>query len=133
MGVPHVGIFWGCPTHDGGIVLLADKTPVDQAEVYGDSRTHATSHAAFWEGLAGLGPAGLERRGLPTAPAWSPYEAIPRGRVVYWPKKGRFTIYADRRLQEITFIAQVVAAFGIPAGRFKVRGDPHYQAILDLS
>ncbi|EME68722.1 hypothetical protein H261_16887 [Paramagnetospirillum caucaseum] len=127
-----VGIFWGIPLDEGGFVLLADKSPCDQGEPYGDAITHPIGHAEFWEDLARLGPAGLERHGLPTAPAWHPYEAIPRGRVVYWPKEGRFTIYADRRLQTRSFIARIVAEFGIPTDRYVVRFDPHYRAARDL-
>ena len=114
------------------MALLADKTPIDQAEEYGDCRTHATGHAEFWERLSLLGATWLERHNLPTAPAWHQYEAVPRGRVVYWPKEQRFIIYADRRLHGPTFIAQIVAAFGIPVGRHEVKSDAHYRAVRDL-
>ncbi len=127
-----VGIFWGCRSDDGEWVLLADKTPVDQAEDYGECRTHAVGHAEFWDRLSRLGAATLKRRGLPEAPAWQPYETVPRGRVVFWPKERRFVIYADRRLQVPGFIAQVVAAFAIPAGQYEVQSDPHYRAVRDL-
>ena len=132
MTTPSVGIFWGCPTDDGSLILLADMTPIEQAEDYGDCRTHAAGHAEFWEKLARLGASGLKKRSLPTAPAWHKYEAVPRGRVVYWPGQDRFVIYADRRLQGAAFIAQIVAAFGIPVGRYEVKGDPHYRAVRDL-
>lgn len=132
MAAPCVGIFWGCRGQDGSLVLLADKTPTDQAEEYGDCHTHPTGHAEFWEGLARLGASGLERRGLPTDPAWHQYEAIPRGRVVYLPAEDRFIIYADRRLHGPAFVAQIVTAFGIPAGRYEVKSDPHYRAVRDL-
>jgi len=114
------------------MVLLADKTPVDQAESYGDSITHATGHAEFWEGLSHLGAAGLKKRGLPTAPAWQPYEAVPRGRVVFWPNKQLFIIYADRRLHGVAFVARIVDEFAIPAGRYEVRSDDHYRPVRDL-
>lgn len=132
MTTPSVGIFWGCLSKDGSMALLADKSSVDQAEDYGDCRTHATGHAEFWEALTRLGAAGLEKRGLPTAPAWHKYEAVPRGRVVFWPKEQRFIIYADRRLQGPAFIAQIVAEFGIPAGQYEVKSDSHYRAVRDL-
>ena len=121
--VKCVGIFWGCPTAGGETVLLADKTPVDQAEEYGDFRTHGTGHAEFWERLARLGATELEKRGLPTAPAWYEYETVPRGRVVYRPKDRRFIVYADSRLQDPTFVALILAEFGIPVGLFEMRSD----------
>jgi len=127
-----VGILWGIS--DGGrMTLLADKTPIDQAESYGDSITHGTGHAEFWEELSRQGAAGLAARNLPTAPAWYPYEAYPRGRVVYWPNEQKFIIYVDRRLQGATFIAKIIAEFGISVGRFEVKSDPHYRAVRDLS
>lgn len=132
MALPSVGIFWGIPGKDGSITLLIDKTWIGRAEQYGDCRTHPTGHAEFWEGLSRLGAAGLQRRGLPTDPAWHRYEAIPRGRVVYLPAEDRFIIYADRRLNGPAFIAQIVAAFGIPAGLYEVKGDPHYRAVRDI-
>lgn len=132
MAAPCVGIFWGCRRQDGSLALLADKTPIDQAEEYGDCRTHPTGHAEFWEGMARLGPAKLERGGFPTAPAWYPYDALPRGRVVYLPIDDRFIIYADYRLRRAAFIAQIVAAFGVSEGRYVVMGDPHYRAVCDL-
>lgn len=133
MAAPCVGIFWGCRAQDGSLLLLADKTPVDQAEDYGDCRTHAIGHAEVWDGLARLGAAGLEKRGLPTTPAWHQYETVPRGRVVYWPQADWFVIYADRRLQGTTFMAQIVAEFGIPPGQHEVKSDPHYRAVRDLA
>jgi len=132
MSEPCVGIFWGISIDGGGMVLLADKMSVDQAESYGDSITHATGHAEFWEGLSHLGAAGLKKRGLPTAPAWQPYEAVPRGRVVFWPNKQLFIIYADRRLHGVAFVARIVDEFAIPAGRYEVRSDDHYRPVRDL-
>lgn len=132
MANPCVGIFWGIQTENSGLVLLTDKTPVDQAEDYGECRTHPTGHAEFWECLSRLGDSGLKARNLPTAPAWFSYEAMPRGRVVYWPKENRFVIFADRRLQGASFVARIGAEFGIPDGQYEVRSDPHYRAVRDL-
>ena len=133
MATPNVGIFWGCPAENGRMVLLADKTPIDQAETYGDCVSHAAGHSELWERLSRLGAAGLAKRGLPSAPAWQSYEAVPRGRVVYWPKAERFVIYADVRLQGVAFIARIITEFGLPAARCEVKSDPHYRAVRDLS
>lgn len=132
MANPCVGIFWGIQTEEGGLVLLADKTPIGQAEEYGECRTHPTGHAEFWESLSRLGASGLKARNLPTAPAWYSYEAMPRGRVVYWPKEDRFVIYADRRLQTADFIARIVAEFGMAEGQYEVISDSHYRAVRNL-
>ncbi|PTD95125.1 hypothetical protein [Pseudothauera lacus] len=128
MTTPCVGIFWGIRDPSHGMALLADKTPIDRGELYGDCITHPTGHYEFWEGLSGLGAAVLAGRGLPTAPAWHEYEEFPRGRIVYWPEERRFVIYADRRLQTTAFIEHLVAEFGIPKGSYAVRSDPHYRA-----
>jgi len=123
-----VGIFWGIPDARGGWRLLLDKTPIPQAEPYGDCLTHALGHCEFWESLARLGESGLARRGLPAEPAWHEYEDFPRGRVVYVPGNRRFVVYADRRLQAARFIISVAAEFGIPADACVVRSDSHYRA-----
>lgn len=120
-GTPCVGIFWGIPGPDGSWRLLSDKTPIAQAETYGECLTHGGGHYEFWEGLKARGAAEL---------ADYEYEDFPRGRVVYWPKPvegtKHFVIYADRRLQNDGFISQVAADFGIPPGMYAIRSDPHY-------
>jgi len=128
MTIPSVGIFWGIRDANHGMLLLADRTPIDQAEVYGECITHPTGHYEFWERLSELGAAVLTNRGLPTAPAWHEYEEFPRGRVVYWPKEKRFVIYADSRLQTTLFVERIVADFCIPRGSYSVRSDPHYHS-----
>ncbi len=131
MSTPCVGIFWGIPEPTRGMALLADKTPIDQGELYGECITHPNGHYEFWEGLTQLGASALTNRGLPTAPVWHEYEDFPRGRIVYWPKEKRFVIYADKRLQTKTFIAQLVEEFGIPNDSYAVRSDPHYRHSAD--
>lgn len=126
MSVPSVGIFWGIGDQDRRFTLLADKTPIDQGEVYGVCVTHSTGHYEFWEQLSALGAPALVSRGLPSALAWYEYEDFPRGRVVYWPDQKRFVIYADRRLQNASFIALIVTDFNIPAGAYVVKSDSHY-------
>ena len=127
MTIPCVGIFWGVTEQGRGLILLADKTPVDQAESYGDCITHSKGHYEYWNELSWLGAAGLTRVGLPTAPAWYEYEDFPRGRIVYWPKTNRFVIYADHRLQTASIIARIVAMYDIPAGCYDIRSDSHYR------
>ena len=124
----YVGIFWGLPQGRRGWRFLADKTPVDEGEPYGECITHATGHYEYWESLSRLGQTVLAQRGLPGEPAWHEYEEFPRGRVVYWPDSRRFVIYADRRLQAKSFIKRIVAEFGIPADAYSVCSDSHYRS-----
>ncbi|TXM95362.1 hypothetical protein [Methylobacterium sp. WL116] len=127
--LPSVGIFWGVP--DGAPsnrVLVIDATPLNHAEPYGAALTHARGHYDVWEAWQALGPAGLKRRGLPAAIAWSEYETHPRGRIVYDTATCVFTIYADRRIQVPDFIQRIVSAFGLTEAQFVVRGDSHYRS-----
>lgn len=128
MSVSCVGIFWGITDQELDFTLLADRTPIDQGEAYGECITHPTGHYEFWERLSDLGAPALISRGLPSAPAWHEYEEFPRGRVVYWPEQKRFVIYADRRLQTASFIERVVTDFGIPDGAYVVKSDSHYRS-----
>jgi hypothetical protein len=96
-GLPDafVGIFWGIP--DGQTyTLVLDRTPLSEAEPYGEALTHPRGHYEVWEQWRRLGPAGLARRNLPTAIVWHEYEHFPRGRVVYRIREQHFIVYADR-------------------------------------
>jgi hypothetical protein len=121
-----VGIFWFVP--DGGeLRLVVDRTPLVEAEPYGEALTHPRGHYEVWEKWQRLGPAGLARAGLPPVIAWSEYEHHPRGRAVYHRPTSRFTLYADRKLQTPEFIARIADALAIPADAYDVRSDAHYR------
>ncbi len=124
---PSVGIVWGIRDGAGPLLLVTDRTPLAEAEPYGDCLTHPGGHHEVWEGWRRLGPAGLARRGLPAAIAWHEYEHFPRGRVVLDTGTGRFTLYADRRLQAPGTLRRVLRAFGLDPARCAVRCDPHYR------
>jgi len=127
MAIPCVGIFWGITDETGNHRLLVEKTEITTAESYGDCLTHAGGHYEFWEKLSQLGVSKLRSLGLPIEPAIYEYEQIPRGRVVYWPQKQRFIIYADRRLQTKVLIEKIAEEFSLPSDTFSVRSDSHYQ------
>lgn len=122
---PSVGIFWGVP--DGGrTVLVTDRTPLAQAESYGDCLTHPPGHHDVWEAWRSLGATEFRRRGLPPIIVTHEYEAFPRGRVVYMRGPALFTLYADRHLQRPATIANLVRLFGLAGERHAVRSDAHY-------
>ncbi len=121
-----VGIYWGV-RDAGALILVVDRTPLADAEPYGEALTHPHGHFEVWESWQRLGPAGLARAGLPTAIAWSEYEHHPRGRAVYHRPTRRFTLYADRKLQTPEFIARIADALAIADGAYDVRSDAHYR------
>lgn len=124
---PSVGIIWGVRDERGPLLLVTDRTALAEAEAYGDCLTHFRGHYEVWEGWRRLGPMGLARRGLPPLIAWHEYEHFPRGRVVFDTATGRFTFYADRRLQAPAVLRDVLRAFGLDPARCVVRSDPHYR------
>lgn len=119
---PSVGIFWRVGNH-----LLVERTPLAQAEPYGDCLTHSGGHYERWEVWQGLGAKQLRIDGFPSQIACSEYEHWPRGRVVYERPGERFVIYADRRLQKPELIEQLRTVFGLHDTSSIIRGDPHYR------
>ena len=122
-----VGIVWGVRDGDGPLRLAIDRTPLVEAEPYGDFLTHPRGHHEVWEGWRRLGPARLARRGLPTVIAWHEYEHFPRGRVVFDTRSSRFTLYADRKLQAPGTLRRVLGLFGLDPLLCAVHSDPHYR------
>jgi hypothetical protein len=123
---PCVGIFWIVPDENDQAFLIFERTPLDRATPYGDFLTHDGGHYEYWTELAALGPEGLRRLGLPTAPTSHEYEEFPRGRVVYHVPDERFTVYLDRKLFVPDYVEMIVVAFDLPRGRYDLRSDPHY-------
>ena len=125
---PSVGIFWGVPDN-GRTVLVTERTTLAEAESYGDCLTHPHGHHEVWEAWRSLGATALRRGGLPPAIASHEYEAFPRGRVVYMRGPALFTIYADRRLQRLDTIDELVCLFGLTMEHHTVRSDAHYRTL----
>ncbi len=118
---PSVGIFWSIDN-----TLLLDRSPLAQAELYGDCLTHPDGHYEQWERWRRLGIRQLRRLGYPTIITTTEYEAWPRGRVVYEKPKAQFIIYADRRLHAQAIVSALVAAFGLVDQSWRVMADAHY-------
>ncbi len=124
---PLVGIFWrvgvAASSH-----LLVDAVPCDDAEIYGDFRTHG-GHHEYWCALSALTVTELRARHLPEAVKWSEYEEWPRGRVVLHVPTQRFILYADKKLQTTATIVQIMDQFSLPQDRVDVRSDYHYVSV----
>ena len=118
---PSIGIFWKIDD-----VLLLDRSPLSQAELYGDCLTHPEGHYEQWERWRRLGARQLRLLDYPTVIAATEYEEWPRGRVVYDRPQELFIIYADRRLQTRAFVGNLVAAFGLSEQNWRVMSDDHY-------
>lgn len=110
-------------------MLVSDRTPLAEAEAYGECLTHPRGHHEVWEVWRRLGATVLRRRGLPPIIASHEYEAFPRGRVVYMRGPALFTLYADRRLQRPNTIDELVHVFGLSAMKHAVRSDAHYRTL----
>jgi len=119
---PSVGIFWRVGDH-----LLVERTPLAQAEPYGDCLTYSGGHYERWEVWQRLEAKQLRVDGFPSQISCSEYDHWPRGRVVYERPGKRFVIYADRRLQRPELVAQLRAAFGLLDTASMVLSDPHYR------
>ena len=65
--------------------LLVEGTPLKSAEPYGDFMGHANGHPDFWKML--------QRNG--TGPVEVEYDEVPRGRVGYQKKEGKFYAFLD--------------------------------------
>lgn len=128
---PTVGIVWGVRDGAGPLLLVTDRTPLAEAEPYGDFLTHPGGHHDVWKGWRRLGPAGLARRGLPPLIAWHEYEHFPRGRVVFNTTTRCFTLYADRKLQTPRVLREVLRVFGLDPARCAVRTDSHYRTSVN--
>ena len=129
---PTVGIIWVVRDGNGPRLIVIDSTPLVEAESYGDFLTHPRGHYEVWESWRQLGPAGLARRGLPTIIAWHEYEYFPRGRVVFDTRSGRFTLYADLKLQSSSTLCRMLGAFNLGSVLRDVRSDPHYRTHSSL-
>jgi len=124
---PSVGIFW--LIHSAGkAILFTQRSPLKDAESYGDCLTHPVGHYELWERLRSLPFPALKKRGLPVEVKTAEYEHYPRGRVVYETPSDSFVIYADARLQAPELIRKIIEAFCLEGQTdVKVRSDSHYR------
>ena len=115
-----VGIFW---LVDG--VLVAAGCELDDAVSYGNCLTYDGGHAEHWERWQKAGGRWLKQHGFPTSVLTSEYDEHPRGRIV--KERQGFVLYADRRLQTATNIANICARYNLDRRTISIRSDAHYR------
>ena len=109
---PCVGIFW---LYDG--TLLLDRSPLSEADPYGNHLTHPRSHNDVWETW----------KGIDKVPAEVGYEEPPRGRVMFDRTSKTFTLLGDRCiLRRKDVIAKIRTELNLPKGT-KLGADSHYR------
>lgn len=109
-----IGIFWA---YHGAV--LARPIEIIEGEAQGDFIDSPDSHLHVWDDPDGFS------RDYPEL-AEMPYEAVPRGRVLYEPHAERFVIYLDQRLMNAEDQAALKEAFGLTNETCRFRRDPHY-------
>jgi hypothetical protein len=130
---PSVGIFWFVPANMFAMsALITDMTPLAEAPKRDGPTVHNLSHEEFWSTLARLSLKNLRAQGLPSSIAGAEFDTHPRGRVDYDAGQQRFTIYADRRIQDWAFMQYVVAFFDLPDDRFIITTNPDYASSQPL-
>lgn len=114
---PMVGIFWfikignDCNIiHDAVDALLGEK--------YDDALGHG-EHYSFWEKLVPKTPAEVSLKG-------SAYDAYPRGRIVFMPKKKRYFLYRDKCIAK-SDLCMIMETFRIDGADIEIRTDAHYR------
>lgn len=110
---PQVGIFFYVDDE-----IVVDAVPVGSGEPYGEAVQHG-GHYDYWDFC--IPKTAAERKLKARA-----YDAYPRGRVVYFPKRKIFRVYADRCLKASAFNA-VKETYGLEAVKVEFETDVHYQ------
>jgi hypothetical protein len=107
-----VGVFF---VH--GDNLWIDATPVDEAILYGDGRTHDRGHEAVWEQLQASG----------AAPRDEEYDECPRGRVCYDTRQRIFHLYLDQCIRKNKeMVARIIRAMNLTSAT-RAELDSHYK------
>jgi len=112
--VPKVGIYFFV---DGAIIM--DAAPIEKGEPYGDAIQYG-GHYEFWESLT---PKTLAERKFKARA----YDAYPRGRVVYFPKRKKYRIYHDPCLKLNAELIIVTKKFELEGADIEFGKDEHYK------
>jgi hypothetical protein len=110
---PNVGIIFLV-----GKTLLIDRTPVSEGEMYGDFRIHERGHDTYWETLKKTG----------MVPQDSEYDDYPRGRVAYYTKSEKYSLFLDRCiLKNKSIVKKIISELNLPTRSTKADTDSHYK------
>jgi len=110
---PQVGIFFVCGGH-----LWVDGTPLNEAVLYGNLKTHDKGHDAFWEELQ-------KTRAVPLD---TEYDEAPRGRVAYDANKLIFLVLADKCIRKDEhMVGKILDVMHLPPAQTSVGPDSHYR------
>jgi hypothetical protein len=112
--IPKVGIFYFIDNS-----VLIDAVPAERGEPYADAIQHG-SHYDFWQNLTPK--TGIEKRLKSRA-----YDAYPRGRVVYFPKRTIYRIYYDTCIDFSDDMPFIKDRFGLDKVEIEYEHDVHYQ------
>jgi hypothetical protein len=108
-----VGIFWRVDS-----VIIVDAVSQEKAEPYGDAIQYS-GHYDFHEAFV---PDTKHDYRFKV----HDYDYYPRGRVVFFPNKNRFVLYADSCLTSDD-IQMVISLFGLDGQVVQVAEDEHYR------
>jgi len=89
---------------------------------YGGFAIHERGHIDYWAELVKSGR-------VPNAE----YEEFPRSRVAYYPKSGKFTLFADQCiLSQKGTVGKILSPLGIPPKDIEMGTDSHYMCFRCL-
>jgi hypothetical protein len=116
-GIGEVGIFW---IYDG--MLIPESIPYTEGEDYGEFVNGKTNHYDFWRSVQRIVPKLRDFE----------YEQIPRGRVIFSRRDGKFHIYGSEQfVKNEAEKKMVLEAFSIAASEAVFRFDEHYSMAAD--
>ena len=114
---PMVGIFWFIEAGDDRNIIY-DAVDALQGEKYNDALGYG-EHYFFWEKLAPKTPAEVMLKD-------SAYDAYPRGRIVFTPKKKMYFLYRDKCIAK-SDLCLIMETFRIAGADVEIRTDAHYR------
>ncbi len=116
IGNQKVGIFWLIKNKRAN-ELVIDATTIAEGEKYGNAIQYG-GHYEYWEKMT---PKTQAESLFKT----SAYDAYPRGRVVYFPDKKRFTLYRDKCISHAN-LRKVIKKFHLEGCDVIFEEDKHY-------
>ena len=112
-GDGEVGIFW---IYRGE--LIQESLPHVEGEVYGEFINGKSGHYEFWKSV---------QKRVPALRNYE-YDEVPRGRVIFSKRDGKFHIYGSEQfVKNEEERNMVLKAFNIPEAEAVFRFDEHYQ------